>query len=185
MSGQLVHLTELREGDTELFAQEQWADGWFRQLPMDMARVWTPDDYKEDVKGDHWATDEFGFVIRTNDTNATVGTIFLSDVQLKNRGGDIGIAIVESQQGHGYGTDALQIVLKYAFDELNLHKVRLEVNGNNPAAIHIYEQVGFKLEGVNVAALYQDGQRFDRYNYGILQTEWRALHAGDGKAATK
>ncbi|MYV06125.1 MULTISPECIES: GNAT family N-acetyltransferase [Furfurilactobacillus] len=175
MSGELVHLTELRQGDTELFAQEQWTDGWFRQLSMDMSRVWLPEDYKEDLKGEHWGTDEFVYVVRANDTEATVGWISLGDVQLKNRGAEVGIAIVESQQGHGYGTDALRIILKFAFDELNMHRVHLEVNGNNAGAIHIYERVGFKREGVNVGALYQDGQRIDRYSYGILQTEWRAL----------
>ena len=97
----------------------------------------------------------------------------MSDVQLKNRGANLGIAILQKEQrGQGYGFEAVSLICKFAFYELGLHKIRLAVNSNNQKAIHVYEKVGFKKEGIDREALFQDGQWLDIYNYGILQKEW-------------
>ena len=66
----------------------------------------------------------------------------------------------------------MSLICKFAFYELGLHKIRLAVNSNNQKAIHVYEKVGFKKEGIDREALFQDGQWLDIYNYGILQKEW-------------
>ena len=79
-----------------------------------------------------------------------------------------------SVHGKGYGTDALRLVLRYAFHELNLFCVGLDVVGNNAQAIRAYEKVGFSQEGVVRSALLRDGQRHDFCRMGILRDEWLA-----------
>jgi len=65
------------------------------------------------------------------------------------------------------------MILRYAFDELNLHKVQLTVFGYNERAAAVYRKVGFHQEGAMREFLRRDGQRYDMIMMGILEREWR------------
>ena len=76
--------------------------------------------------------DRFLFAILENTTEEFIGWVSLSDVQLKNRGANLGIAILQKEQrGQGCGFEAVSLICKFAFYELGLHKIRLAVNSNN------------------------------------------------------
>ena len=82
------------------------------------------------------------------------------------------------QWGKGYGREAMDLVLKYGFDELNLHRIQLTVFEYNERAIALYEKLGFRREGVFREFMQREGQRYDMYLYGLLRREWAALRAG-------
>ena len=85
----------------------------------------------------------------------------------------VSIAIGEAKQwGKGYGYEAMQLVLRFAFDELNLHRVQLTVFCYNKRAIALYEKLGFQREGIHREHLQRDGRRYDMYLYGLLRSEW-------------
>jgi RimJ/RimL family protein N-acetyltransferase len=87
----------------------------------------------------------------------------------------VGIGIGEAEyRGKGYGTDAMQVILGFAFRELNLHRVSLSVFEYNPRAIRSYEKAGFRHEGRLRAEINRDGRRWDVLMMGILRTEWEA-----------
>ena len=65
-----------------------------------------------------------------------------------NHVGELGIIITEGKQDKHYGHEALETIIKYAFDELNLSGLELDVYATNPRAIHCYEKVGFVESGV-------------------------------------
>ena len=74
----------------------------------------------------------------------------------------VSIAIGEAKQwGKGYGYEVMQLVLRFAFDELNLHRVQLA----------LYEKLGFQREGVHREHLQRNGKRYDMYLYGLLRSE--------------
>jgi len=81
-----------------------------------------------------------------------------------------------ADRGQGFGTDAIRAMLKYAFLEMNLHAVRLEVMSYNPGGMRAYEKVGFKLDGTLRACVYRDGVYYDIYAMSILRREWEALY---------
>ena len=62
--------------------------------------------------------------------------------------------------------------MRFAFDELNLHRVQLTVFSYNERAIALYEKLGFQREGVYREHLQRDGRRYDMYLYGLLRHEW-------------
>jgi RimJ/RimL family protein N-acetyltransferase len=70
----------------------------------------------------------------------------------------------------------MKIVLRYAFAELNLHRVSLGVFEYNPRAIRSYEKAGFQHEGRARKHLNHEGQRWDIFFMGILREEWLALN---------
>ncbi len=75
----------------------------------------------------------------------------------------------------GYGTDAMRIILRYAFTELNLHRVSLDTFEYNPRAIRSYEKAGFKIEGRVRQLLNREGRRWDVIYMGILREEWEKI----------
>ena len=85
----------------------------------------------------------------------------------------LGIGLGDREHwGKGYGTDAVQIILRYVFTELNLRRVTLGVFAYNPRAIKSYEKAGFKVEGRLRQYISREGQRNDMIVMSLLREEW-------------
>jgi len=113
------------------------------------------------------------FAIETEDAEH-IGNLGLEDLNWKDRSAQLGIAIGhKGHWGHGYGTDAVRTVLRFAFEELNLHRVWLTVHDDNPRAIRCYEKCGFRREGLDREARYSDGAYHDSFRMGILDYEFK------------
>ena len=86
--------------------------------------------------------------------------------------------------GRGYGTEATRLMLAHAFMSMGLHRVSLAVFAFNERAIRSYEKVGFVVEGRARDAIYRDGRYWDEIDMSMLESEWRAMQAPDGRAAS-
>ena len=115
------------------------------------------------------------FAIRTLEGDKLVGYIGLDGEAFPHGEIFVGIAIGEREAwGKGYGTDAMKVILRYAFQELNLRRVSLDSFEYNPRAIRSYEKAGFVHEGRAREFLYREGRRWDLIFMGILREEWLA-----------
>ena len=115
----------------------------------------------------------FNFGIRTLDGDRLIGNIDLDGIRFNHGDTFVGIGIGEREYwGKGYGTDAMRVILRFAFTELNLHRVSLNVFEYNQRAIHYYEKAGFVYEGRILKLLHRGGQRYDLVYMGILRSEW-------------
>ncbi len=74
----------------------------------------------------------------------------------------------------GYGTEAMELLLDYAFGYLNFHRVAIGVVGSNERALKFYEKVGFKREGIQRDGYYYDHSYQDFVMMSILENEFRA-----------
>lgn len=120
------------------------------------------------------------FMVRAleDDRPRMIGEIGLDGVQWEHGESFVGLSLGERKDwGKGYGTDAMRVILRYAFTELNLERVSLTVFEYNPRAIRSYEKAGFRHEGRARQFLRRDGQRYDMLFMGILREEWQALNA--------
>jgi len=125
----------------------------------------------------------FEFAIRTLSGNEFVGFVALHSIEWNNRAAMLAIGIGDpARRRLGYGTEAVQLVLRYAFDELNLNRVGLDVVEYNTAALGLYQKAGFRREGALRSAVLRDGRQFDRIIMGILRAEWTQQEAEDDKA---
>ncbi|STA92047.1 GNAT family N-acetyltransferase [Clostridium cochlearium] len=101
----------------------------------------------------------------------------IEKISWSNGVGGIAIGIGDSSEwGKGYGSEALFLVMDFAFRELNLHRLQLITISYNERAIKSYEKLGFKKEGIYREAVNRDGKRYDIYLYGILKREWEELN---------
>jgi RimJ/RimL family protein N-acetyltransferase len=115
----------------------------------------------------------FFFSLRTLDGDRLIGDVGLDGVRWVHKDTFVGIAITDREYwGKGYGTDAMRVILRYAFTELNLHRVTLNTFGYNPRAIRSYEKAGFRHEGSLRGVLNREGKRWDLVYMGILKEEW-------------
>lgn len=119
----------------------------------------------------------FYFSIRSTADNALLGDIAL-DVDEWNTGNAfVGLAVYErANWGKGFGSEAMHLLLEFAFNEVNMRRVSLTVFEYNPRAIRSYEKVGFRHEGRLRGRLMREGKRWDMLVMGILREEWIALN---------
>ena len=121
---------------------------------------------------------QYMFTIRTLAEEKFIGDIGLYVVNWSGRDAFVGLGIGERDfWGRGYGTDAMRVILRYAFTEINLMRVTLSVFEYNPRAIRSYEKVGFLHEGRQRGFLNREGKRWDMLFMGILHDEWINLQS--------
>lgn len=107
-----------------------------------------------------------------------IGEVHLSALkpqQSHHRWTEIGIDILPPFQGLGYGGEAIQWALDYAFRRCGLHRVRIRGFEWNAGALRLYERLGFKLEGRERESLWHEGRWWDGLTLGMLSREWKAL----------
>jgi len=108
------------------------------------------------------------FGIRTAE-GALIGMCQLNRVDAVGRSAELRIRIGEDEhRGMGYGRSALVQLLSFAFDDLNLHRVYLQVYATNARAVRLYESVGFRHVARLVEADYVNGSFVDVIGMAIL-----------------
>ena len=119
----------------------------------------------------------FNFMMWDIEDQCVIGICCLNDVKMIHRTASVGIAIgLHEYRGGGRGTEALNLMLKFAFQELDLFEVCLGVYEFNDVAIKCYNKCGFKEYGRRRKSRYVHGQRYDEVLMDILKDEWKALH---------
>ncbi len=121
-----------------------------------------------------------GFDILEMETDLLIGRCFLGSVDLVNRSARLGIVIGEKTHwDRGFGTEALQLLLDYAFNILNLNSVNLGTYSFNERAIACYKKVGFKVIGRRREARIIGDTKYDALMMDILASEYETVFLKD------
>ena len=114
------------------------------------------------------------FAIRAKEDDRLIGKAMIQEVEWTNGIGWIHLGIGSAEdRGKGYGTQAVGILLRFAFAELNLFRVSARVPEYNEAALALFKKFGFLEEVRHRQALDRDGRRWDLMVFGLLTTEWQ------------
>jgi RimJ/RimL family protein N-acetyltransferase len=106
-------------------------------------------------------------------TGEPIGMFGINWIVPTSRLGMLGAKIGDpAYWGGGYGTDALLLLVDYAFNWLDLRKVWLLTTSMNARVLRQMEKVGFRPEGRSRQAAYADGRWYDWIAYGLLRDEW-------------
>jgi len=178
-TGELVRLSAMNPEEISAAFSRWGRDSEFRRL-MDSGassmasptaiKKWLEKELDEQSVNMHW------FSIRKLDDDKLLGDIDLYVVDWTGRDAFVGLGIGEREfWGKGYGTDLMRLILRYAFTEINLHRVTLNVFEYNPRAIRSYEKTGFRHEGRMRQVLNKEGRRWDILFMGILREEWMEM----------
>jgi RimJ/RimL family protein N-acetyltransferase len=112
-------------------------------------------------------------------TDRLIGTCAFSQLDGDNGSALYHITIGEKDAwGHGYGTDATQLMLDHAFGTMGLHRIALYVFEFNERAIRTYQRCGFVVEGRSRESIFRDGRWWDELAMSVLETDHRRARAG-------
>ena len=176
LQGQKIRLAAVNpEEMAKCFNRWNLDTEYYRLLDSEPPFPWSEKKFKEWLEKDLEKEDKnsYFFSIKPMDEDRVIGFIALFDEHWHHGDTLVGIAIGEREYwGRSYGTDAMQTLLRYAFQELNLRRVGLIVFEYNDRAIRSYEKSGFVLEGRIRGAMRRDGRRWDWLMMGVLRQEW-------------
>ncbi|MBU2439364.1 GNAT family N-acetyltransferase [bacterium] len=131
------------------------------------------------MKSDITRPDPIILVIVIKENDRLIGEAGLLRMFHAWRTTDISIIIGEKDAwGKGYGTEAILLLIDYAFRRLNFHRVAIGVVGFNEKAIRFWEKVGFKKEGIQRDGYSYNHKYYDFVMMSILEDEFRELHGG-------
>jgi ribosomal-protein-alanine N-acetyltransferase len=118
--------------------------------------------------------DFYGFLICRRDDGAVVGVINLFNiVRLGVQNAITGYFVGAPHVRQGYATEALQLVLRFAFKQLKLHRVEASIQPHNTASIALVKRAGFVLEGYSHRLVKIAGKWRDHQRWAILVEDWR------------
>lgn len=175
--GDLIRLTAPNpDSEADVAALRGWArDSEYLRLqsgdpafPRSAARA-------KEILSDAQDNDGATFILRPLNDERALGFVGLW-VNWTHHDAWLGIGIGDrADWSKGYGSEALRLALRYAFTELNLHRVSLTVLEGNARAIRAYEKAGFVLEGQSRERSRYDGQWLGEVFMGILREDWKNL----------
>jgi RimJ/RimL family protein N-acetyltransferase len=143
----------------------------FRLLDERVAKIPTVENTKEFIEKIN--KEGFIFGIHSRKDLTLIGFVGLGLINFYAREAWVGISIGDhGDQGRGYGTDAMNVIVRFAYFELNLNRISLNVFKYNNRGIKAYEKAGFKLEGRERESICRDGKWCDTLYMGILRKDW-------------
>ncbi|MEU5120397.1 GNAT family protein [Streptomyces asoensis] len=123
--------------------------------------------------------DRLDLAVTDRATGELVGEVVLNEWDPAARSCSFRTLIGPRGRGRGLGTEATRLIVGHGFERLGLHRVQLELYGDNARARRVYEKAGFVVEGVRREAALRDGVWVDEVLMGILDREWAALTPTD------
>lgn len=78
-----------------------------------------------------------------------------------------------ADHGHGYGTEAMELMFRLAFETYDMNRIAIGVVGKNSYALRFYERLGFQKEGIQEQGYYYDGEYSDFVMMRLLRAEWK------------
>ncbi|MCU0481402.1 MAG: GNAT family N-acetyltransferase [Anaerolineae bacterium] len=183
LTGEKVRLAPISKDDMPIYHKWFSNTEFLRLLMPDVAMPKTTENELEWYEEASKSKDEYVFGIRALDDDRLLGNCSIFSISQNSRNAEVGIYIGEpSEWGNGFGSDAMNVLVRFGFMDVNLHRIELHVFGYNARAIRSYEKVGFVREAVLREALYRDGTYHDIHIMGILRPDWLAKHHPEVKA---
>ena len=119
--------------------------------------------------------DPLFLAVELRSTNQLVADVVLQWVSEQHRQGEIGFIVHPDHQGNGYATESARVLLRHAFEELELHRVVGRVEPRNVASARVLEKLGMRREAHLVENEFVKGEWQSELVYAILVREWRAI----------
>jgi [ribosomal protein S5]-alanine N-acetyltransferase len=193
LSGHRVELRPLKAGDWAAWravrvGSRDWLEPW-----EPLGEPGTPDPVSDaeafKARCGAWERQRhfdaaYGFGIFLKKGGAFVGEVSLGSVQRGPfQSANVGYWIDEGQAGKGYMPEAVAVILRYAFEQLGLHRVEAAIVPRNMRSRRVTEKLGMRDEGTSERFLQIRGAWEDHVRYAITSEEW-AVRKDEIVAAT-
>jgi RimJ/RimL family protein N-acetyltransferase len=171
LNGTKIYLRPVEPNDATNLAT--WLNDWdviknlTKRFPM------SREQEEEWIRGKKNQKDFVNLMICLKENDKSIGICGFDKIDYINRTATYGTFIGEKEDWNkGYGSEALSLLCDYAFNKLNLNKVKLKVYSFNKRGIKAYEKCGFKVTGVEPEEMFLDGKYHDAYIMCLLKRDW-------------
>ena len=172
LQGDLLYLSGMERADCKKIFED---DEYDFTNPVDILYIGNSVE-----KSDEWFNEIQKLQGNTNvrlgiflNNGTIIGDVALQDIDKTNRSCTIGMGIAKiANRNKGYGKEAVKLMLEYGFYNLGLERISASTSELNVSAQKSLEKIGFILEGKERKAIYFGGNRYDKYNYGLLAKEY-------------
>ncbi len=162
-----IYLRPIEYDDTDLIVQ--WRNSDAVRKNFIYQALFTRESHENWMRTKVETGDVVQMIICEVGTDRPVGSVYVRDVDRTHHKAEYGIFIGEADaRGKGYGTAAAKQMIRYCFEEMNLHRLFLRVYAENQQAIRSYEKAGFEREALLRDDVCIDGEYRDIVLMGIL-----------------
>lgn len=172
-TGEKVRLREYRREDLELALKYINDEEIKRDFKLGIPFPLTTEDENKWFESLSAGKDTYIFAIETLDEGLYIGGCGINEIFWKNSIACVEILIGNKDyRGRGYGTDAMNVLVRFIFEQMNINKVKLTVHSFNERAINSYKKCGFVVEGVLRQEIFRNGKFYDSVAMSILREEY-------------
>ena len=158
LSGNKIHLRALEPEDLDfLYSIENNESFWEISSTQTPFSKFILEQYIASSHQDIYEAKQLRLIIVDNTTKKSVGMIDLFEYNPQHKRAGIGILIIESDQQKGFASEALELLIAYSFDQLNLHQLFANITSNNIKSLELFRRHHFKKIGVKKEWLFSKG----------------------------
>ncbi len=170
--GSKVYLRAVEKSDaTTIYMWENNPENWKvsnTEVPFSMFDIMALIEHQADLR----KSGQLRFVILEKDTERPLGVIDLYEVNFKHGYASVGILIaMDADRGKGFAAEALQLLINYTRDYLELRNLQCSIHGDNFASIAFFERMNFHKVGVRKGWLRFKGNEIDEICYQLCLKE--------------
>ena len=177
LSGKSVRLRPVEPADIELI-HSWYVDADTARLAGERPRSLDARQRRFESHQAGQDTDHYAFIIVRLDDEQPVGRIDLFEIDHLNGSASFGITIATPERGKGHGRDAIEILLRFGFEELRLERIWLDTDSENTVAQGLYASIGFVHEARLRHHYFQEGGFIDAIRMAMVQSEWHERPKG-------
>lgn len=169
--GKNLSLDRVTPDDLEFICRLECSkDIWFYEEIIESDYNIVREKYMEKMNSQH----SYDFIVKksSEEESIPIGLAQIWSYVEYRKSWEIGFAISPNYQGHGYGYEATNLLLEFAFNRLEAHKVIGMCNSNNEKSVKLMESLNMRREGTFKEELYWKNKWVDQYFYAILEKEF-------------
>jgi diamine N-acetyltransferase len=168
--GETIYLRALEPEDLEfLYLVENDENIWHVSNTQTPYSKFLIRQYLQNAHQDIYEAKQLRLVICESESDKTIGLIDLFDFDPKNHRAGIGILIHNTnQRGQGFGKQALQLVMDYSFNQLQIHNLYANIGTQNENSLHLFATFGFEKVGIRKEWNYIGNQYEDEVIFQLI-----------------
>ena len=177
--GELIHLRALEPTDlNQLYRWENDSSIWSVSGTLVPFSKFVLEEFVTQVHKDIYTNKQLRLIVDLkyfdeadeDETTRSIGCVDLFDFDPKNKRAGVGILIADkADRGRGYATEALHLIVDYAFEVLDLHQIYSNVRVENESSVALFKKVGFEVTGLKQDWMYEQGKFYDEYTMQLIK----------------
>ena len=167
--GQKIHLRALEPEDLDfLYTIENNESFWEVSSTQTPFSRFILEQYIVNSHQDIFEAKQLRLIIVDNITNISVGMIDLFEFNPLHKRAGIGILIIESEQHNGFASEAIELLINYSFNQLNLHQLFANITADNTKSLELFKKYNFKKIGVKKEWIFSKGDFKDEILFQLI-----------------